>query len=287
MNRSLFMAYVLCALWTYGTHTILLKVSPDQPTSGCSGCSHPSPCRLQHRERPAGTIHPPPQTHWLQAVPWRLPVPAVSGGRGWDRLPLYHHPQRHQPGGKEFQMMPCCPLLVRAPTPSTFQVPAKTIVIESLDIVTITVPPALPAAMTAGIVFAQRRLKRVGIFCISPQRINMCGQVNVVCFDKVKPLRTIISCAAVFKIPYNDLSDSDLIQSIQFIFITHSVLVCAQCESFILVFFALKWFLCPKNWDIVLWSWFLGFHMLLSDIFYCSVSLSNKNTSPLSVMFCK
>lgn len=68
------------------------------------------------------------------------------------------------------------------------QVAAKTIIIESLDIITITVPPALPAAMTAGIVYAQRRLKRVGIFCISPQRINMCGQLNVVCFDKVMPV---------------------------------------------------------------------------------------------------
>lgn len=66
------------------------------------------------------------------------------------------------------------------------QVSAKTIIIESLDIITITVPPALPAAMTAGIVYAQRRLKRVGIFCISPQRINMCGQLNLVCFDKVR-----------------------------------------------------------------------------------------------------
>nr|XP_019958091.1 PREDICTED: probable cation-transporting ATPase 13A3 isoform X1 [Paralichthys olivaceus]XP_019958100.1 PREDICTED: probable cation-transporting ATPase 13A3 isoform X1 [Paralichthys olivaceus] len=68
------------------------------------------------------------------------------------------------------------------------QVPAKTIIIESLDIITITVPPALPAAMTAGIVYAQRRLKRVGIFCISPQRINMCGQLNLVCFDKTGTL---------------------------------------------------------------------------------------------------
>uniref|UniRef100_I3JWX3 Polyamine-transporting ATPase 13A3 n=1 Tax=Oreochromis niloticus TaxID=8128 RepID=I3JWX3_ORENI len=68
------------------------------------------------------------------------------------------------------------------------KVPAKTIIIESLDIVTITVPPALPAAMTAGIVYAQRRLKRIGIFCISPQRINMCGQLNVVCFDKTGTL---------------------------------------------------------------------------------------------------
>lgn len=71
------------------------------------------------------------------------------------------------------------------------QVPAKTIIIESLDIITITVPPALPAAMTAGIVYAQRRLKNIGIFCISPQRINICGQINLVCFDKVSSNSTL------------------------------------------------------------------------------------------------
>ncbi|XP_029931179.1 probable cation-transporting ATPase 13A3 isoform X2 [Myripristis murdjan] len=68
------------------------------------------------------------------------------------------------------------------------KVPTKTIITKSLDIITITVPPALPAAMTAGIVYAQRRLKSVGIFCISPQRINMCGQLNLVCFDKTGTL---------------------------------------------------------------------------------------------------
>ncbi|XP_062868539.1 polyamine-transporting ATPase 13A3 isoform X2 [Trichomycterus rosablanca] len=68
------------------------------------------------------------------------------------------------------------------------KVPAKTIVIESLDIITITVPPALPAAMTAGIVYAQRRLRKLGIFCISPQRINICGQLNLICFDKTGTL---------------------------------------------------------------------------------------------------
>ncbi|XP_024134307.1 probable cation-transporting ATPase 13A3 isoform X1 [Oryzias melastigma] len=68
------------------------------------------------------------------------------------------------------------------------EVPAKTIIIESLDIITITVPPALPAAMTAGIVYAQRRLKQSGIFCISPQRINICGQINLFCFDKTGTL---------------------------------------------------------------------------------------------------
>uniref|UniRef100_A0A8B9IVP9 ATPase 13A3 n=1 Tax=Amazona collaria TaxID=241587 RepID=A0A8B9IVP9_9PSIT len=68
------------------------------------------------------------------------------------------------------------------------EVPTHTIIIESLDIITITVPPALPAAMTAGIVYAQRRLKKIGIFCISPQRINICGQLNLVCFDKTGTL---------------------------------------------------------------------------------------------------
>ncbi|XP_048398845.1 polyamine-transporting ATPase 13A3-like isoform X3 [Stegostoma tigrinum] len=63
-----------------------------------------------------------------------------------------------------------------------------TIIIESLDIITITVPPALPAALTIGIVFAQRRLKKVGISCISPQRINTCGQLNLICFDKTGTL---------------------------------------------------------------------------------------------------
>ncbi|KAM8953414.1 polyamine-transporting ATPase 13A3 [Pelodytes ibericus] len=68
------------------------------------------------------------------------------------------------------------------------KVPAGIIIIESLDIITITVPPALPAAMTAGIVYAQRRLRKLGIFCISPQRINICGQLNLICFDKTGTL---------------------------------------------------------------------------------------------------
>ncbi|XP_064408963.1 polyamine-transporting ATPase 13A3 isoform X2 [Latimeria chalumnae] len=62
------------------------------------------------------------------------------------------------------------------------------IIIEALDIITITVPPALPAAMTAGIVYAQHRLKKKGIFSISPQRVNVCGQLNLVCFDKTGTL---------------------------------------------------------------------------------------------------
>ncbi|KAF6029314.1 ATP13A2 [Bugula neritina] len=57
-----------------------------------------------------------------------------------------------------------------------------------LDIVTIVVPPALPAAMTVGMVYAQRRLKTAGIFCISPPRINLCGKLKLFCFDKTGTL---------------------------------------------------------------------------------------------------
>ncbi|XP_063065019.1 cation-transporting ATPase 13A2 isoform X2 [Engraulis encrasicolus] len=62
------------------------------------------------------------------------------------------------------------------------------LVIRSLDIVTIIVPPALPAAITTGTIYAQRRLKKQGIFCISPPRINVCGKVSLFCFDKTGTL---------------------------------------------------------------------------------------------------
>lgn len=66
--------------------------------------------------------------------------------------------------------------------------PAEDVVKKALDVITIAVPPALPAALTTGIIYAQRRLKKNGIFCISPQRINICGQLNLVCFDKTGTL---------------------------------------------------------------------------------------------------
>ncbi|XP_041127044.1 probable cation-transporting ATPase 13A4 isoform X2 [Polyodon spathula] len=65
---------------------------------------------------------------------------------------------------------------------------AGQVISKALDVITIAVPPALPAALTVGILYAQRRLSRSGVFCISPQRINMCGQMNLVCFDKTGTL---------------------------------------------------------------------------------------------------
>ncbi|CAG0906491.1 unnamed protein product, partial [Cyprideis torosa] len=62
------------------------------------------------------------------------------------------------------------------------------IALDSLDLLTIVVPPALPAAMTVGIVVAAQRLKDKKIFCISPRAINISGLINCVCFDKTGTL---------------------------------------------------------------------------------------------------
>ena len=61
-------------------------------------------------------------------------------------------------------------------------------VMNSLDLITITVPPALPTALSIGITFAMRRLKKKSIFCISPPKVNICGKVNIMCFDKTGTL---------------------------------------------------------------------------------------------------
>jgi cation-transporting ATPase 13A3/4/5 len=50
------------------------------------------------------------------------------------------------------------------------------------------VPPALPATLTIGTTFAIDRLRKSGIFCISPNRVNIGGKVNVICFDKTGTL---------------------------------------------------------------------------------------------------
>ncbi len=58
------------------------------------------------------------------------------------------------------------------------------ILVDALDLITIVVPPALPAAMTIGSIYAQKRLRRKNIFCISPRTINVAGSLDCICFDK-------------------------------------------------------------------------------------------------------
>lgn len=62
------------------------------------------------------------------------------------------------------------------------------IIVRALDLITIVVPPALPATLTIGTSFALTRLKKKNIYCISPQRVNICGKLDVVCFDKTGTL---------------------------------------------------------------------------------------------------
>ena len=57
-----------------------------------------------------------------------------------------------------------------------------------LNLITITVPPALPVAMTVGVTFALMRLKKLEIFCIAPPRINVAGKIDMVVFDKTGTL---------------------------------------------------------------------------------------------------
>ena len=51
---------------------------------------------------------------------------------------------------------------------------------RALDVITIVVPPALPAALTVGTVYALNRLRKQQIYCISPQRW-VCGVCVCVC----------------------------------------------------------------------------------------------------------
>lgn len=62
------------------------------------------------------------------------------------------------------------------------------IVVRALDLITIVVPPALPATLSIGTNFALSRLRRKQIFCISPQRVNVGGKLDVICFDKTGTL---------------------------------------------------------------------------------------------------
>jgi cation-transporting ATPase 13A2 len=62
------------------------------------------------------------------------------------------------------------------------------IIVRALDLITIVVPPALPATLTIGTNFALSRLRKKEIYCISPQRVNVGGKLDIVCFDKTGTL---------------------------------------------------------------------------------------------------
>ncbi|KPJ00656.1 putative cation-transporting ATPase 13A3 [Papilio xuthus] len=64
----------------------------------------------------------------------------------------------------------------------------KDVVIKALDIITIVVPPALPAAMTVGRLYAVSRLRRARIACLNTRAVNVSGSLDCMCFDKTGTL---------------------------------------------------------------------------------------------------
>jgi cation-transporting ATPase 13A2 len=62
------------------------------------------------------------------------------------------------------------------------------LVTKFFDLITITVPPGLPASMSVGIVYSLNKLKNKNIYCISPDKIILGGRVEHICFDKTGTL---------------------------------------------------------------------------------------------------
>lgn len=79
-------------------------------------------------------------------------------------------------------------VIFTAITKSMRGVQTSHIALEALDLITIVVPPALPAAMTVGRLVAQRRLEKKKIYCTSPRTINVSGSIDCICFDKTGTL---------------------------------------------------------------------------------------------------
>jgi cation-transporting ATPase 13A3/4/5 len=73
---------------------------------------------------------------------------------------------------------------VTLPRQLSRNVGSSVLVDRSLDLITVTVPPALPAAMAVGTAFAIARLRKQLIICTSPPRVNVSGRVDTVVFDK-------------------------------------------------------------------------------------------------------
>lgn len=65
------------------------------------------------------------------------------------------------------------------------------IVLKYLDLITIAVPPALPACLTVATTIAIARLARHDIFVSSPSAITAAGHLNVICFDKTGTLTEV------------------------------------------------------------------------------------------------
>lgn len=59
---------------------------------------------------------------------------------------------------------------------------------RALDLITVILPPALPATLSIGVSAAVNRLKRQRILCVDTSKINVLSKVDRICFDKTGTL---------------------------------------------------------------------------------------------------
>jgi cation-transporting ATPase 13A3/4/5 len=71
---------------------------------------------------------------------------------------------------------------------ASYGAPAGFIILRYLDLVTVAVPPALPACLTVATAIAVSRLAKHGIFVSNPSAINAAGHLDIICFDKTGTL---------------------------------------------------------------------------------------------------
>jgi P-type E1-E2 ATPase len=66
--------------------------------------------------------------------------------------------------------------------------PCRFIILKYLDMITIAVPPALPACLTVATAIAISRLQQHDIYVSNPTAVTLAGHLNVLCFDKTGTL---------------------------------------------------------------------------------------------------
>lgn len=70
----------------------------------------------------------------------------------------------------------------------SYGAPAGFIVLRYFDLITVAVPPALPACLTVATALAITRLMHQGIYVSNPSAINAAGHLDIICFDKTGTL---------------------------------------------------------------------------------------------------
>lgn len=59
---------------------------------------------------------------------------------------------------------------------------------RALDLITVILPPALPATLSVGVAAAVDRLKQKRILCVNAAKINVLSKIDRICFDKTGTL---------------------------------------------------------------------------------------------------